>query len=154
MSTHSQIAVKLNNGSYATVYCHYDGYPIYMGWMLYNKFNTENRINNLVLDGGHCIRNIGYVGNYGAAEYFPYEEDETQTLTFADFNALLDFYTESLTEYAYVYEDGEFYGYKLCMTDGEFEMRCLGKLSELKCCTNSNFEFAEKSMDKIDQLFI
>lgn len=162
MATRSQIAVRLNDGSYATVHCQYDGYPVHMGWMLHNKFNTRNRVLNLVLDG-RSIRQVGYLGDYGAVDYYPNSNEDSapQFQSFGDSESLLNFYTEILCEYAYVYEDGEFYAYKLdgrpvseYSSEYEWEMRCLGKLSELKCCTNSNFNFRELDMNEISELCI
>ena len=160
MSTRSQIAVRLSDGSYASIYCHHDGYPMRMGWMLHNKFNTPNRIISLVMDGRN-IRNVGYRGNYGAVEYYPLGSSASNVHRYETLNDFLSMCEECLYEYAYVYEDGEFYCYYLkghsvseYSSEMEWEMRCLGKLSDLKCCTNSNYYFAEMPLEALSDLCI
>lgn len=54
MSTHSTIAVHTNEG-YQTIYCHFDGYPSYMYWMLSDWYGTEERARALVSFGDASI---------------------------------------------------------------------------------------------------
>ena len=47
MSTHCGIAIKKENG-YETIYCHHDGYPEYMWYMLTENYNSEELAAKLV----------------------------------------------------------------------------------------------------------
>lgn len=41
MSTHSRIAVKNQDGSYESIYCHFDGYPSGVGKMLKEHYTDD-----------------------------------------------------------------------------------------------------------------
>ena len=51
MSTRSRIGLQLDNGSIVSVYHHWDGYPQWLGVTLKAKFNTREKIEELI-DGG------------------------------------------------------------------------------------------------------
>ena len=51
MATRSTINLKLSNGSYRHIYCHWDGYLDGVGITLLNYYNTEEKINELMDDG-------------------------------------------------------------------------------------------------------
>ena len=51
MSTRSRIGLQLDNGSIVSVYHHWDGYPQWLGVTLKAKFNTRDKIEELI-DGG------------------------------------------------------------------------------------------------------
>ena len=38
MSTRSRIAIKQNDGTYKSIYCHSDGYLEHNGYILYNYY--------------------------------------------------------------------------------------------------------------------
>ena len=56
MSTRSRIGIRLANDSILSVYHHYDGYPQWLGVILKEKFNTFDKVAELI-DGGDvsCI---------------------------------------------------------------------------------------------------
>ena len=51
MATRSRIALQLTEDSFLSVYHHWDGYPQWLGVILKKKFNTREKIAEL-LDGG------------------------------------------------------------------------------------------------------
>ena len=51
MSTRSRIALQLTEDSFLSVYHHYDGYPQWLGVTLNKKFNTREKVAELI-DGG------------------------------------------------------------------------------------------------------
>mgnify|MGYP001329427524 CR=1 FL=1 len=51
MSTNSRIGLKLKDESILSVYHHWDGYPQWLGVTLNEKFNTKDKVAEL-LDGG------------------------------------------------------------------------------------------------------
>ena len=56
MATRSRIALQLTEDSFLSVYHHWDGYPQWLGVTLRQKFNTREKVAEL-LDGGDisCI---------------------------------------------------------------------------------------------------
>ncbi len=51
MATRSRIALQLTEDSFLSVYHHWDGYPQWLGVTLRQKFNTREKVAEL-LDGG------------------------------------------------------------------------------------------------------
>ena len=51
MATRSRIALQLNETSFLSVYHHWDGYPQWLGVTLNKKFNTREKVAELI-DGG------------------------------------------------------------------------------------------------------
>ena len=51
MSTRSVIGIINNDNSVNSVYCHYDGYPLYTGYFLKRFFDTTEKVQNLISNG-------------------------------------------------------------------------------------------------------
>ena len=51
MATRSRIALQLTEDSFLSVYHHWDGYPQWLGVTLNKKFNTREKVAELI-DGG------------------------------------------------------------------------------------------------------
>lgn len=51
MSTHSKIGYERLDGKIAAIYCHFDGYPRGVGWILLEQYTTYGEIENLVTKG-------------------------------------------------------------------------------------------------------
>ena len=51
MATRSRIGLQLTDDSFLSVYHHYDGYPQWLGVTLNKKFNTREKVAELI-DGG------------------------------------------------------------------------------------------------------
>ena len=103
MATRSRIALQLTDDSFLSVYHHWDGYPQWLGVTLNKKFNTREKVAEL-LDGGDvsscdsdtdwdlkdCESHVQYYNDRG-------EKTEPRLdLSFED-------YVERNEEYAYVY---------------------------------------------------
>jgi len=48
MATRSTIAMKRNDGTYAQIYCHFDGYPEHNGRILMEHYSNPNRLAKLI----------------------------------------------------------------------------------------------------------
>ena len=48
MSTHAFIAKKVDENSYRTIYCHWDGYLEWVGRILVEDYNTQEKVNRLL----------------------------------------------------------------------------------------------------------
>ena len=51
MSTHANIALLKPNGDIRSIYCHYDGYPQYVGQILQEHYNNQERVEQLIALG-------------------------------------------------------------------------------------------------------
>ena len=103
MSTRSRIALQLTEDSFVSVYHHWDGYPQWLGVTLKKKFNTREKVAEL-LDGGDisCIDsdtdwNRNDVPNH--VLYYNARGDKTEPRL--DLN--VDDYFENGEEYAYIF---------------------------------------------------
>ena len=115
MGTRSLIGKQLKDGSILGVYCHYDGYPEYNGRMLRDKYNTEEKVNDLI-DGGDmsCVyTNAGWnnetLPESGPLHYTSRGEslESNAPELYSDLNAFLNGADASGAEYTYHYADGE-----------------------------------------------
>jgi hypothetical protein len=77
MATRSRIGIKNVDGSVTAVYCHWDGYLSYVGKLLFEVYNTEEKIREL-LSYGNISSLTDTIGEkhefhcshpYGSAEY-------------------------------------------------------------------------------------
>jgi hypothetical protein len=55
MATRSSITIKLADGKYEGIYCHFDGYPDGVGKTLLKYYNTKKRVRKLVKLGSTSI---------------------------------------------------------------------------------------------------
>jgi hypothetical protein len=115
MSTNSTIAIKNENGSFTSVYCHWDGYPEYVGRILALHFNTPEKIRELLALGtisqlapdiscpdGHSFENPvkGHAVFYGRDRGEPNIQAKT-------YGTYIDLLKRDGREYNYFYMDGQ-----------------------------------------------
>lgn len=48
MSTHANIAILKPNGDIQSIYCHFDGYPQYVGQILHDHYQTQEKVQALM----------------------------------------------------------------------------------------------------------
>ena len=103
MATRSRIALQLTEDSFLSVYHHWDGYPQWLGVTLNKKFNTREKVAEL-LDGGDisCIDsdtdwNLEKVENH--VQYYNDRGEDTEPRL----DLTLEDYLENGEEYAYVF---------------------------------------------------
>ena len=104
MATRSRIGLQLNNEAILSVYHHWDGYPQWLGVILKKKFNTREKIAEL-LDGGDisCCDSDTDWDNNKLNETRPlyYNERGENTEPRLDLN--VDDYFENGEEFAYIF---------------------------------------------------
>ena len=117
MATRSNIQVEISDGKSLAIYAHWDGYPSYMGRMLLENYNTQEKALALVTPGdissinkfcdkpeGHTFDNPvkGYTTYYGRDRG---EEDceahEIDTFTISDI--------KQGQEWQYQFADGKWF---------------------------------------------
>ena len=103
MATRSRIGLQLADGNILSVYHHWDGYPQWLGVTLNNKFNTREKVAELI-DGGDisCCDsdsdwNLNKVENH--VQYYNDRGENTEPRLDANF----DDYVRDGEEYAYVF---------------------------------------------------
>ena len=103
MATRSRIGLQLADGNILSVYHHWDGYPQWLGVTLNEKFNTREKVAELI-DGGDisCCDsdtdwNLEKVENH--VQYYNDRGDNTEPRLDSNF----DDYVKNGEEYAYVF---------------------------------------------------
>ena len=103
MATRSRIGLQLADGNILSVYHHWDGYPQWLGVTLNAKFNTRDKVAELI-DGGDisCCDsdsdwNLNKVENH--VQYYNDRGDNTSPRLDSNF----DEYVKQGEEYAYVF---------------------------------------------------
>ncbi len=113
MATRSRIGLELADGSVLSVYHHWDGYPQWLGVTLNKKFNTREKVSEL-LDGGDissCDSDTDWdlkeVESH--VQYYNDRGDNTTPRLDKD----LDTYLSEGEEYAYLFTNDEWVCYNL-----------------------------------------
>ena len=113
MATRSRIGLLLQTGHVLSVYHHWDGYPQWLGVTLKEKFNTYDKIAEL-LDGGDvsCIdsdTDLSLEQVYNHVQYYNDRGEKTEPrldLTDQDF-------FDNNEEYAYIFDENGWTCYDL-----------------------------------------
>ena len=118
MSTRSRIALQLNSEALLSVYHHWDGYPQWLGVTLNEKFNTREKVAELI-DGGdmsscdsdnvYDYEKQAFVKRDPKPEYYNDRGENTEPrldLTEQDFFA-------NNEEFAYIFDNGVWECYDL-----------------------------------------
>ena len=115
MATRSRIAVKQQDGSVKSIYCHFDGYPLYNGATLLDYYPREKA--NALMEVGN-IRQLGVPPNYHL-----YDQEGIHYKTF-------ELFLEDLGH------EGEEYGYILMEDDQWYCIPVVGDdLGEMQLVT-------------------
>ena len=103
MATRSRIGLQLADGAILSVYHHWDGYPQWLGVTLNHKFNTREKVAELI-DGGDisCIdSDTDWERNDVPNHVLYYNARGENTEPRLDLN--VDDYFENGEEYAYIF---------------------------------------------------
>ena len=104
MATRSRIALQLTDDSFLSVYHHYDGYPQWLGVTLNKKFNTREKVAELI-DGGDiscCDSDTDWDNNKVDEKHVLYYNDRGDN-TEPELHLNIDDYFAIGEEFAYVY---------------------------------------------------
>ena len=103
MATRSRIGLELADDAVLSVYHHYDGYPQWLGVILRQKFNTREKVAEL-LDGGDisCIDSDTNWKREKVENHVQYYNDRGED-TEPRLDLSLEDYLENGEEYAYVF---------------------------------------------------
>ena len=103
MATRSRIGLELANDAVLSVYHHWDGYPQWLGVTLRQKFNTREKVAEL-LDGGDisCVESDTNWKREKVENHVQYYNDRGED-TEPRLDLSLEDYLENGEEYAYVF---------------------------------------------------
>ena len=118
MATRSNIAIVNEDKSISSIYCHWDGYPEYVGKLLLNHYNNVGIINEL-LDLGNLSnldKNLystdihtfdkpeeGVCVAYGRER----GEKDQEAIVFEDLGEFEDSASNSWADYQYLFDNGK-----------------------------------------------
>ncbi len=113
MATRSRIGLELADDAVLSVYHHYDGYPQWLGVILRQKFNTREKVAEL-LDGGDisCIDSDTNWNREKVENYVQYYNDRGEN-TEPRLDLSVEQYLVDGEEYAYLFENNEWVCYDL-----------------------------------------
>jgi len=103
MATRSRIGLQLADGAILSVYHHWDGYPQWLGVTLKEKFNTRDKVAELI-DGGDiscCDSDTDWDRNDVPNHVLYYNARGERTEPRLDLN--VDDYFDGGEEYAYIF---------------------------------------------------
>jgi hypothetical protein len=118
MATRSRIGL-LEGDKVKSIYCHYDGYPAFVGKVLFEFYKSKERVEALL-----SLGNLSYIAPriepLGAHSFSKpeketcvfYGRDRGETETEAvehSYEDYIGFVDNDWTEYHYIYKDGEWY---------------------------------------------
>ena len=118
MATRSNIAIVNQDKSISSIYCHWDGYPEYVGKMLLNHYTTSDIVNELLKLGNlsNLDKNLystdihtfdkpeeGVCIAYGRER----GEKDQEAIVFEDLGEFEDSASNSWADYQYLFEDGK-----------------------------------------------
>ena len=114
MATRSRIGLLLETGYVLSVYHHWDGYPEWLGVTLKAKFNTREKIEELI-DGGDmssCDSNDDW-DRKELGETAPLYYNDRGDKTEPRLDTTIEDYLANGEEYAYLFENNEWVCYDL-----------------------------------------
>lgn len=118
MGTRSRIAIANADGTFTSIYCHWDGYPSGVGTTLRDHYKTEEKVKQLIAlgDMSSLGKNIGTKHNFDAGQTDSCNvygrdrgEPETEPKDSPNFEALTELTQECGGEYLYVFKGGGWY---------------------------------------------
>ena len=113
MATRSRIGLRLAEDAILSVYHHWDGYPSWLGIVLNRKFNTREKVAEL-LDGGDisCIDSDKDWDNQEREHHVLYYNDRGEK-TEPELHLNEEDYYADGEEYAYIFDDNGWTCYHL-----------------------------------------
>ena len=113
MATRSRIGLLLETGNVLSVYHHWDGYPEWLGVTLKEKFNTYDKIAELI-DGGDisCCDSDSDWNLEKVDLHVQYYNDRGEK-TEPRLDLTVEDYLDNGEEYAYLFENGKWICYDL-----------------------------------------
>jgi hypothetical protein len=118
MATRSNIAIVNQDKSISSIYCHWDGYPEYVGKMLLNHYNNVGIVTELLKLGNlsNLDKNVNPTESHtfdkpqaGVCIAYGRERGEKsqEAIVFEDLGEFEDSASNSWADYQYLYDNGK-----------------------------------------------
>ena len=117
MGTRSRIGIQLQDESILSVYCHYDGYPVFNGRVLRDNFDTVEKVKELI-DGGDmsCTWTNSGWGNETLPEtgalYYTMRNETLESNAPRLDKDMEEFFSDG-EEYSYIFRNGNWFAYDM-----------------------------------------
>ena len=120
MSTRALIGVVQEDQTIKSVYHHFDGYPEWLGTVLEDKYNTEDKANRLISGGDMscCWTQSRWLANGGQGkvptygpQYYTGRGERLRITTTDNFEEFTELDCDN--EYSYLFKDGKWHGYSI-----------------------------------------
>ena len=110
--------MKQEDGSYKSIYCHWDGYPEYNGLILFENYKDKNKVEKLINLGDISSLDEEIEPDYRFEHCFSnrqegitlaYHRDRGENInirTDKNINDLINYISHSMEEYLYIYDNG------------------------------------------------
>ena len=111
MSTRCRIAIQHDNGSYESVYCHFDGYDNGVGSTLREFYNSEEQVKALI-----ALGDLSFISQEQQCAYHRDRGDawdKTKPQTSCSFESLFRLADQTGAGYLYVFENSAWQTTKL-----------------------------------------
>ena len=105
MGTRSRIATANADGTFTSIYCHWDGYPSGVGVMLKDHYQDAEKVVALMSQGDRSSLAEGVTPGYREAR----GETGVDAITSPNFEALQDLTQGAGGEYLYVFKGGHWF---------------------------------------------
>ena len=117
MATRSNIAIVNQDKSISSIYCHWDGYPEYVGKLLLNHYNNVGIVNELLKLGNLSTldKNVNPTESHtfdkpqaGVCIAYGRErgEKDQEAIVFEDLGEFEDSASNSWADYQYLFDNG------------------------------------------------
>lgn len=107
MSTNCDIAQKTDDGKVRVIYSHWDGYPQYVGKMLLEHYNVQEKIEALLNFGDMSILEATPEGSTFYHRDRGEEWEDVQPRIFDDEKSFLS--RRDINEWNYLFKDGQWF---------------------------------------------
>jgi len=118
MATRSTISKKNPDGTYSTIYCHWDGYPSNNGKLLLKYYNTDEKVNELISLGDLSYLESQLSPPNGIKHSFDepcegvvvaYHRDRGEDLVIRKTNNIKSIFGKYSQEWNYLWKNGKWY---------------------------------------------
>lgn len=105
MSTRCRIAIN-EGDSFRSIYCHYDGYPKYVGNILLKYYNSKEMATKLI-DLGDISCLLPMLDKTEEQSYHIKEQGARRIIEFENLKDMVDYFIQSDQEYLYLWDNGK-----------------------------------------------
>lgn len=100
MSTSASISVVHKDGTVSSIYCHFDGYLDHVGQILFEDYDTLEKVEELMLKGD--LSSLGYSIN--SCDYYVDRGEELHFMIYGNLGNFFSYFEQQ--DYDYLFDGG------------------------------------------------